>query len=658
LPLLFVAIPVLRWWDEVLRVGNLPVLSVARAARGRSPTANSKSTGHGIRRKYLRWLLQPRLLLSRLAQRAEVKWLDEAQLLNAPTSQMQSIRFPHILSWLLMMVGAATMALGAPAWSQPSVLTQHNDNMRTGANLAETRLNTSNVHARKFGKLFTRSVDGQIYAQPLYVPGVVLPGARRYNVVYVATQHNSVYAFDADDPEAGKPLWHVNLGRSARTPNDDFGNRAGRFTNIVPEVGITSTPVIDRGTGTIYVVAFTKDALPQGRYKYVHRLHALDITTGRARRNSPTIISGSVRGRGAASVGGVVAFDSGQHLQRASLLLSKGRVVIAFAGFADTPPYHGWVFSYDAATLARRAIFNTTPNGAEGGIWQGGQGPAADGNGDIFLATSNGTCSANARPRGVDYGDSALKLSPRANQPHSLHVADWFTPHNQPSLSKYDMDFGNCGPLLIPGTNLLVQGTKNKGLMYVLNRTNLGRFRRGSDRQIVQSFRVSDGSIFGSPIFWRSPAGPVLYVWGVNDRLKAFRLREQRARGGRFETTPSSQSRSKAPPHTIPGGILSLSANGSKAGSGIVWATLPLKDNPAGKTVEGILRAFDASDLSRELWNSKQVARRDDLGSFAKFCPPTIANGRVYAPTFSRQLVVYGLLPSVPTSTKPSVTTP
>jgi len=551
------------------------------------------------------------------------------------------------------MMLAAAMAPKPAAWSQPSVLTQHNDNMRTGANLAETQLDASNVNARQFGKLFSRAVDGQIYAQPLYVPGVSLPGGGKHNVIYVATQHNSVYAFDADDPKASKPLWHVNLGPSARTPNEDFGNRTGRFTNVAPEVGITSTPVIDRKSSTIYVVAFTRDALAQGRHKYVHRLHALDLTTGRARPNSPTVIAGSVPGRGAASVGGVVAFDSRQHIQRASLLLSKGRVLIAFAGFADTPPYHGWLFSYDAATLGRPAIFNTTPNGTEGGIWQSGQGPAADANGDIYLTTSNGTCSANTRRRGVDYADSALKLRARDLQPHKLEVADWFTPYNQPALTTYDLDFGNCGPLLIPNTNLLVQGTKHQGWMYVLDRTDMGRFRRRSDSQIVQSFRVSDGSIFGSPIYWSSPQGPAIYVWGVNDYLKSFRLSR-----GRFGTSPASQSPMKAPPHTIPGGILSLSANGSKAGSGIVWATLPLKDNPAGKTVEGILRAFDASDLSRELWNSKQVAWRDNLGAFAKFCPPTIANGKVYVPTFSGQLVVYGLLPAAHGPATPRPTTP
>lgn len=564
---------------------------------------------------------------------------------------MQLIRFKNNISHLLrVMTGAATLFSTVPAWSQPSVLTQHNDNLRTGANLAESQLDTSNVNARQFGKLFSRAVDGQIYAQPLYVPGVSLPGVGKRNVIYVATQHNSVYAFDADDPKASKPLWQVNLGPSVPTPNSDFGNRTGRFTNVAPEIGITSTPVIDLKTNTLYAVAFTKDTPKQGRYRYVHRLHALDITTGRPRGSSPTIISGSVPGRGAANVKGVIAFDSGQHIQRASLLLSNGRILVAFAGFADTPPYHGWLFSYDAATLARLAIFNTTPNGAEGGIWQSGQGPAADSNGDIFLTTSNGT--SNASKRGIDYGDSALRLSPLARQPHSLGVADWFTPYNQPSLAQYDMDFGNCGPLLIPNTNLLVQGTKHKGWIYIVDRTNMGHFRSGSDSQIVQSFRVSDGSVFGSPIFWNSPAGPMIYVWGVNDNLKAFRLGRRR-----FNTTPASISRMKAPPHTIPGGILSLSANGSKAGSGIVWATIPLKDNPAGKTVEGILRAFDASNLSRELWNSKQVAGRDDLGSFAKFCPPTIANGRVYAPTFSNQLVVYGLLPAKPGATANPIAT-
>jgi hypothetical protein len=361
------------------------------------------------------------------------------------------------------------------------------------------------------------------------------------------------------------------------------------------------------------------------------------------------VIAGSVRGRGAASRGGTITFDASKHIQRASLLLSNGRVFIAFAGFADTPPYHGWLFSYSASTLQRLAIFNTTPNGDDGGIWQGGQGPAADSNGNIYLTTSNGTCSINSRGGGIDYGDTAVKLRPR-----DLAVADWFTPHNQPILTKYDMDFGNCGPLLIPNTNLLLQGTKHEGWMYILDRTDMGRFRRGRDSQIVQSFRVSDGSVFGSPVYWAGPKGPTVYVWGVNDRLKAFILK-----GRRFDSTPASQSRTKAPPHTIPGGILSVSADGGKAGTGIVWATLPLKDNPAGKTVEGVARAFDASNLDRELWNSKQVATRDEVGTFAKFCPPTIANGKVYIPTFSKRLNVYGLLKqktAVPVKVRPTPT--
>jgi len=542
----------------------------------------------------------------------------------------------------------ASNAVAAPTLSQPSILTQHNDNMRTGANLAETQLNTSNVNARQFGKLYSRPVDGQIYAQPLYVPRVNIPNVGTRNIIYIATQHNSVYAFDADDPQVVEPYWHVNLGPSAPTPNDDFGNREGRFTNVVPEVGITSTPVIDPRTNTIYVAAFTKDPLTRRRHKYVHRLHALDITNGKARPNSPVIISGSAKGRGSASVKGVVTFDASKHIQRSSLLLANNRVFICFAGFADTPPYHGWVFSYNAATLERISILCTTPNGADGGIWQGGQGPSADSNGNVYVTTSNGTCTANKRRRGIDYGDTALKLRGK-----DLAVADWFTPYNQPYLTKFDMDFGNCGPLLIPDTNLIVQGTKYQGWMYILDRTKMGRFKRGSDRQIVQSFRVSDGSVFGSPVYWKGPQGPTIYVWGVNDYLKAFKLEK-----GRFNPRPTSHSRMKAPPHTMPGGILSLSANGAKAGSGIVWVTLPLKDNPAGKTVEGIARAYDASDLSRELWNSKQVAKRDDLGNFAKFCPPTVANGKVYMPTFSKRLNVYGLLDSVPKPAPMPVATP
>ena len=544
--------------------------------------------------------------------------------------------------WLL----AGIIQWSSPAWGQVSVLTQHNDNLRTGANLVETKLNTSNVNVNRFGQLFSRAVDGQIYAQPLYMPKLVMPGKGTRNVVFVATQHNSVYAFDADDPAAVAPLWQVNLGPAATTPNNDFGNRIGRFTNIMPEVGITSTPVIHPGTNTIYVETFTKDPLPGGKYVYRHRLHALNLLTGRQKPGSPVVIAGRVRGTGAASVNGFVAFDAKQQLQRTSLLLSRGVVYLAFASFQDTEPYHGWLFAYDAKTLRQVAVFNNTPNGGGGGIWQSGQGPAADENGFIYLAGGNGSFSAHL-PGGRDFGISVLKLFP-PGLASPLAVADWFTPFDQAFLTKFHQDFGSTGPVLIPGTNLIVQGSRFGGVLYVLDRNKMGRYQKASDSQIVQRFQAYRRSLYGSPVFWNGPQGPMLYLWGTDDYLKSYRLN-----GGRFDTTPVSRSTMAVAKSAMPGGILSLSASASTPGTGIVWATHPLVDNAAGRTVAGIVRAFDASDLSRQLWNSKQNAPRDDFGSFAKFCPPTVANGKLYLATFANRLVVYGLLPAVPAARAP-----
>lgn len=508
-----------------------------------------------------------------------------------------------------------------------AVLTQHNDNSRTGANLAETILNTANVNSKQFGKLFSRPVDGQIYTQPLYVPSLPIPGRGTHNVVFVATQHNSVYAFDADDPKASEPLWHVNLGPSAPTPNDDFGNQDGLYNDISPEVGITSTPVIDLNSETIYVVPFTKE-----NGHYYHRLHALDLLTGQEKPNSPVTISGSVAGSGAGSHDGVTEFDSKQHLQRPGLLLSKGIIYLGFGSYADTDPYHGWVMGYDATSLQQVALYNTTPDGWQGAVWQSGQGISADQNGNLYLITGNGTFGNSPTGRGL--GNSFIKLSP---SPNGLTVQDWFTTFNYDYLNDYDYDIGSTGVLLIPDTNLLLGGDK-QGTLYLLNRDNFGRYHPNDNNQITQSFQASKGPLFGSPIYWNSPdKGPLIYIWGTRDQLKAYRLSN-----GLLQTTPASATTlAESDVPRFPGGFLSLSANGNNAGSGIIWATHPV-GSAGGQTVPGVLRAYDASDLSRELWNSQQNPA-DSLGNFAKFCPPTIVNGKVYVATFSNQLVVYGL---------------
>ena len=506
-----------------------------------------------------------------------------------------------------------------------NMLTQHNDNQRTGANLRETVLNTSNVNAKTFGKLLTRDVDGYLYAQPLYVSKLTVPGKGTHNVVFLATAHNSVYAFDADDPKAADPLWKINLGPSI--PAGEVYR--SRWTDMRVEIGITSTPVVDLVNKAIYVEAKTKEG-----GTYVHRLHALDITTGKERVGSPVIIKASAAGTGEGSENGRVSFDPVKHLQRAGLLLANGVVYLGFGSHADDPPFHGWILGYDARTLERVCVFNVTPNGTEGSVWQAGMGMAADGAGNIYAMTGNGTFDADSGGR--DYGNSILKLRP---VPGTLAVADYFTPYNQAMLNEHDQDLGASGPLLVPGTTLIIGGGKN-GWLYVTHRDALGHIHAGDDSQIAQTFQMTPGNIHGAPVYWNGPKGPMVYVWPEFDHLKAMKFA-----GGKLAETPASQSEVVVP-DGMPGGFLSVSADGGKVGTGIVWSCTPYDANANWETVPGIVRAYDASDLSHLLWDSKQNAGRDDVGMFAKFCPPTVINGRVYVSTFSNQLQVYGLLNS------------
>jgi hypothetical protein len=510
-----------------------------------------------------------------------------------------------------------------------SILTQHNDHARTGANLNETVLNTVNVNVEQFGKLFSRFVDGQIYAQPLYVPDVTI-GQALHNVVYVATMTNNVYAFDADDPAWSAALWQVNLGPPVPVAD------VGELGDIDQVVGITSTPVIDSASGTLYCVAKTKED-----DSYVQRLHALDITSGQETLGGPVVIDASVAGIGDDSVLGSIRFNPLRHLNRPALLLSNGYLYVAFGSHGDNRPYHGWVLSYDAATLQQVGVFNVTPDGWGGSVWSSGQGLALDESGFIYLMTGNGSFDMNAG------GQSCSSCFMKLGTP-SLNLIDWFAPYNQDDLNANDFDLNSSGPLLLPGFNRLVGGGK-AGFLYVLDRGHMGHFQAGSNSQIVQTLQITYGDhLHGSPIYWESPVhGPIVYVWYEQNVLEAFKIVNGAFDSNSDPTTgllaPVTKSTMAAPPG-MPGGVLSLSANGTVADSGIVWATVPYNGDAHTNTVAGIVRAFDASDLSVELWNSRQNPARDDVGHFAKFTPPTIANGKVYVATFSDQLVVYGLL--------------
>jgi outer membrane protein assembly factor BamB len=500
------------------------------------------------------------------------------------------------------------------------VTTHHNDVGRTGQNLNETILNTSNVNVNQFGKLFACQVDGYVYAQPLYVAQVTISSAL-HNVVYVATENNSVYAFDADN---GAQLWHVNLGPPV--PSTDISST---YKDLTPVIGITGTPVIDPVSGTLYVVAKTKNT---SNSTYHQSLHAVDITSGAEMPGSPLEITASVAGSGSGSSGGAIAFQPLYQLNRPGLLLLNGVVYIAFGSHGDFGPYHGWVLGYSASTLAQMAVFNTTPNGSEGAIWQGGQGLVADTD-NIYFMTGNGSFDANTG--GTDYGDSVVKLATSTG----LLVSDYFTPNNQGSLNQSDADLGSGGPILLPGTSSIVGGGKD-GILRLINTASMGGYNSVFNADL-QEFQATSGIIMIGPVYWNSPNhGPVVYLWGPGDHLKAFEFLN-----GSFQTTPISQSTMTNPAGNSNAAPLSLSANGSTSGTGIVWAALSNSGDSNQQTVTGILRAFDATNLTTELWDSQQNATRDSIGNYAKFAPPTIANGKVYLATFSNQLLVYGLVP-------------
>jgi uncharacterized protein (TIGR03437 family) len=518
-----------------------------------------------------------------------------------------------ILLWLTCAAGLA---------SAQNVLTANYDNARTSANLNETILTPSALKGASFGKLFALPVDGQIYAQPLYLGGVVMPGPATHNVVYVATAHNSVYAFDADVP--GPPLWTVNLGPSV--PSNVYQSDEGVFTDILPEIGITGTPVIDPSTGTLYVVAATYE---NGNFFY--RLHALDTATGVERFGAPVEINAKVQGTGDSSVNGMVPFVAGQHLQRPGLLLVNGVVYVAFGSHGDYAPYHGWIYGFTASNVQQQAaLFNATPNGTGGAFWQSGRGLAADNQGNIFAVSSNGDTDETS-----NFSDNVLRLNAS-----NLAVMDWFAPFNVQYLNDNDEDLGACGAMLIPGTNLLVAGGK-QGYMYLMSTQNMGGMTPGNG-QILQSFNAVDsGGVFNIAL-WNRSDGPLLYVHGINAPVVSYRLKNNSFSRG-------SQGLVQ---YDVPFQGMTISANGSHAGSGILWMTTadswPL---PAA----GTLHAYIADNLSTELWNSS-TSSADSLGVFNKFTNPTVANGKVYAPSGSNQLVVYGLTSKVSTSNAPVIT--
>lgn len=525
--------------------------------------------------------------------------------------------------------------------AQVAVLTQHNDLARTGANLNETLLNTANVNSRQFGRVFTRDVDDQIYAQPLVMTNVDFGPKGRHNVVVIATVNDSVYAFDADNAAVREPYWRVSfLGPNAVAPrNEDMtGACGGDYADFSGALGIVSTPVIDPVSGSLYVVARTKE----NGANFVQKLHALDLRNGSECSHSPATISATYPGHGDGSRNGVLTFDSQRQNPRSGLALVNGVVYISWASHCDWGPYHGWLIGYDAKTLERAVVYNTTPEGANGGIWMSGQAPAADAAGNLYICVGNGSVGRRGNPADpINRGESIIRLTRNGA---GMDLTSWFTPHDWRHLEDTDSDFGNSGPLLPPGTDLAFCGSKD-GMVYLVHRENMGGVSAGgADTNIVQSIRVSrpeaSAGLYGSAVWWDGPDGSYAYLWAKLDYLRQYKF--DPGAGKFIEPEFARASGSDGAP--MPGGLLAISANGKRTATGILWAAQTMGCDGNHNTCPGVLRAYDAQDVRRELWHSDQVKERDAVGSLAKFVPPTVANGKVYLATFSKRLDVYGLL--------------
>ena len=539
----------------------------------------------------------------------------------------------------------ALFLFGWSATAQISVLTQHYDIARTGANTSETILTPANVNTSQFGKLFSYPVDGYVYAQPLYVPGVTMgagtpQAGTKHNVVFVATENDSVYAFDADSnsPAANaSPLWRVTLLDAAHGAapgarvmlSSDITNQG----DIVPVVGITSTPVIDPATGTLYVVGKTKE-----NNTYVQRLHALSITNGAEKFGGPVKLQASVQGTGTGSVGGTLNFDPYWQHQRPGLLLLHGIVYIGFGAHEDLGPWHGWILAYNAATLLRTGVWCSTPNGSDGGIWAAGTGLAADvpdptGHpfGRLFASTGNGSFNAAANYK--NFGDSVLRLdlangAPTMTTASGTTVGDAFTPLDQAWLDNQDLDQGSGGTMVLPSAasgsqRLLVQAGKT-GRIYVVNRDSMGGYH--PTNKVDPQQKASVTTVYSAPAYWNGR----VYFWASGDHLRAYSFAN-----GVMSSTSTSAS---AAVSNFPGSTPTISSNANA--NGIVWNIL--SQNYASKG-HATLDAHDASNVAKFLYSSDQNLTRDNPGAAVKFTVPTVANGKVYVGT-ETQLSVYGLL--------------
>lgn len=532
----------------------------------------------------------------------------------------------RLTAYCLLLFPLALYSQDTAASGPTKVLTYHNDGTRSGANLHETTLTLSNVALGSFGKLFTNAVDAAVYAQPLYVPGLTIKGVQ-HNVVFIATENNTIYAFDADT--AGPPLWKVNFNYGAAGVTVTPASSADvSCADLQPIIGITSTPVIDLSNYTIYAVAKTKEVSSSGTNFY-HRLHGVNILSGKERFTQVNITA-SVPGSCGNVQNGSVVFDPLIQHQRAALLEVNHVIYAGFASHCDVGSYNGWLLGYNATSQAQVAVLNTTPDDTtgtcRGGIWQAGGGPSTDSQGNIYALTGNGGFNANTG--GHSYGDSLLKLSPSGTG--ALSVADYFTPQNQDSLNDSDLDFAGSGTAVLvndpggPFPNLMVASGK-AGTIYLVNRNKLGEYN-GLNDNVVQSLpgAIGDGSSsYPPPVYFQNR----MYFAASSDRLKGFQLSQ-----GLFKTSPFATSSNT---FGYLGAGLSLTA-APGGGNAIVWA-LEGTSNP------GLLHAYNALTLA-ELYNSNMASGGvDSPGAAVKFSVPTISNGKVYVGT-QNGVAVYGLL--------------
>jgi hypothetical protein len=533
---------------------------------------------------------------------------------------MSSPRLSMLPLILVAFFVVCCLANSAPHAFSQDVLTYHNNNARTGLNPSETTLTLSNVNATSFGKLFVLSVDGLVDAEPLYLSAVPISGSGTHNLLIVATEHDSVYAFDAD---SGSLIWHITTLKSGETTSDDRG-----CSQVTPEIGITSTPVISRpqgSNGVIYTVAMSKDS--SGNYH--QRLHALDAPTGNELLNGPVDIAAKFPGTGDNSSGGFVIFDPGQYEERSGLLLVDGLVYLAWTSHCDIRPYTGWIMGYSRSTLAQVTVLNVTPNGNEGSIWGAGAGLTSDNDGNIFFLDANGifdsTLNSSGFPSSGDYGNAFVRLTTKGG----LAVADYFEMDNGQQESDEDIDLGSGGAILLPtmkdssgATWQLAAGAGKDSNLYVVNRNSMGKFNPNSNKIYQELSGVLPGGIWSMPAFFDGR----LYFGPVSEPILAFQFKQ-----ARLLTTPVAQT---ANSFGYPGATPSISSN--KSDNAIVWATE--NTNPA------VLHAFNAANL-QELYNTNQAANgRDQFGAGNKFITPLIINGKVYVGT-TNGVGVFGLLP-------------